>query len=108
MLNDLVDGRIITATLELADTPHTVLWKSDKAATEGTFQIPVKPRTRLEFCVEMDTQVDDDEGTDGVPIGFNLHVRPTVERTLDPAEFGPDAQRALLLKSNAECKCRSV
>jgi hypothetical protein len=104
-LNDQIDGRIITATLELADTPHTVLWKSDRSTTEGTFEIAVKPRTRLEFCVEMEIEVDDDEvNSVGIPIGFNLRVRPTVERTLNPDEFGPDAQRALKLKTHADCK----
>jgi hypothetical protein len=93
--------------LELADTPHTILWKSDKDDSEGTFSISVKERTRLEFCVEMDVHVDDDvvqNSGDGIPIGFSLHVRPTVERTLDPNEFGPDAQRALKLKERADGK----
>lgn len=105
VLNDMVDGRVVTATLELADTPHTVLWKSDRGETEGTFEVPVKPQTRVEFCVEMDIEVDDDEATEGkVPIGFNIRLRPTVERTLTPGEYGPDAQRALKLKSHADCK----
>lgn len=55
----------------------------------------------------MDVHVDDDvvqNSGDGIPIGFSLHVRPTVERTLDPNEFGPDAQRALKLKERADGK----
>jgi len=48
--------------------------------------------------MEVIKDIDDDEVEDeGLPVGFNLYVRSTLERTLPEGEGGPDAKRALQL-----------
>jgi hypothetical protein len=83
ILSDQASPGIFSALLELADQPHTVLWKSDRDRYEDTFLITVDAYTRVELCFELSKDaLDDMIGENGLSVGFNYHVRPDLERTL--------------------------
>lgn len=83
------------------DEPHTTLWKSSDGDSEGKFAVDLDAKKRVELCMELVTDVEDDQvEEEGLPVGFNLYLT-SVEHSLPEGEIGPDAQRALDLVQQA-------
>lgn len=103
ILNDMAEGSVFRARIDMVDAPHDTLWKSEDKQTEERFSVPIKAKQRVELCLDLDQSVDDDTVEDkGLPVGFNLYVSSAVERTLPEGEDGPDSKRALQLLEQAD------